>query len=141
MFTEIKTSSKIGLGVISVAIIAVVGFFAFTWYQNSSVKPERLPVAVDLAKLQSDYRASFTKIIGDYLSQAEKESNLLSPGFLEETKSVEAKFLALRVPADQKDTHLAVALALAEIEKNINKGDLEKISPQLGVIRGILAKF
>lgn len=88
--------------------------------QQAAVNLAETSTAVDPAQLLSAYREQSTAIINDFLQQAVNPDNLAASA-----SAAQAKFLALKVPAQYKQQHVAEVLLLGEIS-NLSKAGQSK---------------
>ena len=77
-------------------------------------QPNEQTRKVDLKQLESDYKSEAKGILDDYSVLISKE-NLK----VEEVKIIRDRLLGLKVPAEFKDLHLSLVLAVAKIEKSL----------------------
>jgi len=82
----------------------------------------------------------FKQIFNNYLL-LEDSANLLTDDYLAKTDSIKQNILALKVPAQLKDTHLQTVMALAEIAAGVKSQNLDLILPNIYKLRQIIDNF
>ena len=146
-FPTLKTvvGRKIIIGfLLGLIFLAGISYYLYRYYEivtemgQQVAKNPLQQQAVDLDKMEQDYRSSFTQIIGGYLSSA--DSNVSN--FPEQTVQTQQQLLALKVPpsADFKSKHLTTVLALGEIERLVKNGQKDQVITKLEELKN-LSKF
>ncbi len=118
-----------------VLAVVIVGFLAIRVIVNregldssQSVVPTNSTVGT--ADLESQYQRSVQEIIATYLSAARVDD----PNLGVVTTQAQDRLLALKVPASQRDNHLALVLDLDAIKIAVAENNSAAITESLSVI-------
>ena len=144
--THTNVSHKVILGILVIFIFfSVLIFILGRYYKIATEVGNQLIKSDDqteqITELKENYKFNFSAMLGNYLIEANKSSDLLTDSFLNQTREVKQKLLALKVPAELKDYHLSTVLLLENIEKNISSGNNELMVAKLGDLSAIVNNF
>lgn len=114
------------------AVYLVIGYQLASTKDLSSATVQQQPVQT-AAQLEKGYQAKLALIIGDYL----KTAQIADGQFLVKTQQLKEQLLALLVPPQYREKHLALVLSLEKIEVESRQGnwpavtrEMEKISQE-----------
>jgi hypothetical protein len=99
-------------------------------------QPNEQTRKVDLKQLESDYKSEAKGILNDYSLLISKE-NLK----VEEVKIIRDRLLGLKVPAEFKDLHLNLVLALAKMSESVNEAEVKEKEASAKLIQDLKAKY
>ena len=136
-----KSPAKI-IFVILIVFVLLAGLILFTgsYYGQNRGRVAGETALTDPLKLAADYQQQFKQIFNNYLL-LEDSANLLTDDYLAKTDSIKQNILALKVPAQLKDTHLQTVMALAEIAAGVKSQNLDLILPNIYKLRQIIDNF
>lgn len=146
--TETRTSKKVVVAVV-VAFLVLAGllFSLSKYYRLAGKVGERVShqmlegQAVDLVKLENDYKENLKELLGSYLLVASETADLAGEDFLLQTQNIGVKIIDLTVPASFKEHHLKVVLALAQIEEKIVEDEVSNIDTAFEELRQAMSNL
>lgn len=105
-----------------------------TQNKNNSSTKDSVPVEkVNIEELESTYRTKAKTIVSNYFAQLEADK--LTNNQVKDTKS---QLLSLRVSDKYKEIHLNLILALAEMEKFFQSGDIKEKEASQKIVKDII---
>ncbi len=122
-------NAKILIILLAVVVLAAI-YLLFNLHSLARNKQEGAKVAqtsaVDLKKMETDYKARSKTILADYEKLAEE------PDVKEaQIQGAKSRLLDLKVPTQFKDLHINLVLAMVKMEDFLKTGDAnEKIASQ-----------
>ena len=136
-----KTPAKI-ISIILIVFVLLSGLILLSgsYYGKNSGRVAGETATTDPLKLAANYQQQFKQIFNNYLL-LEDSANLLTDDYLAQTDSLKQNILALKVPAELKDTHLQTVMALTEIADGVKSQNLDLILPNIYKLRQIIDNF
>lgn len=130
-------NGKILLSLIALAVLLII-FLVLRSKPLAQTPPQNEGTAekVDLEQLEKNYKKEVKIILAEY-------SALINEGepAKEAIISIKEKLLGLRVPAELKDLHLNLVLAVAKMAEPANEVDVDEKEAGAKLIQDLKAKY
>jgi len=115
-------SKKYIFTILVCALLAVLTIIIIGYMEHSRQISSNSKNPVDLARLENNYKKNAKLIFNDFIQLTDGKDITL-----EQIKQIKARLLDLKVPADYKEFHIKLLLAIVKMENYLdNKNSTDK---------------